>query len=63
MNSNFNKYSKSELFVYEARRAAHELKQQDNISSPSDSYGTDPDTGEVVNPDGKIIGNLNDEFK
>jgi hypothetical protein len=63
MNLNFKKYSRSELFVYEALRAAHELKQQDNVSNPSDCYGTDPDIGEVVNPDGEIIGNLNDECK
>jgi hypothetical protein len=44
----------------EARRKFHEIKQDDPCSSATDDYRVDPETGNVFDPEGEIIGNLND---
>jgi hypothetical protein len=44
----------------EGRRRFHRIKQGDNVSKPEDKYGVNPDTGDVVDPEGEIVGNLND---
>jgi hypothetical protein len=44
----------------EGRGRFHGIKQGDNMSGPADSYGTNPETGDVVDPTGEHVGNLND---
>lgn len=44
----------------EAKRRAHRIKQDDNMSGSLDDYGVNPDTGEVCDPEGQPIGNLGD---
>jgi RHS repeat-associated protein len=44
----------------DGRRRFHRIKQDCVGSKPADEYGVDPDTGDVVDPEGDIIGNLND---
>jgi hypothetical protein len=36
------------------------MKQQDNISTGDDDYSVNPDTGDVADTEGEIIGNLGD---
>ena len=45
----------------EGRRRAHQIKKKDNMSRPKDNYTVDPNTGDVYDPEGQWIGNLNDE--
>ncbi len=42
------------------RRKFHDIKKGDGISKPDDSYGVNPDTGDVIGPDGENVGNLDD---
>lgn len=45
----------------EGRRRFHQgVKQSDNMSGARDKYGINPSTGDVVDPEGEIVGNLND---
>lgn len=45
----------------EGRRRFHQgVKQGDNMSGPKDKYGVNPETGDVVDPEGEDIGNLGD---
>lgn len=46
-----------------AQRAAHQIKQSDQMQRPLDKYGTDPESGDVVDPEKQPLGNLNDKFK
>jgi RHS repeat-associated protein len=43
----------------DARRRAHKIKQDDK-GRGKDDYGANPDTGDVIGPDGESAGNLND---
>jgi RHS repeat-associated protein len=43
----------------EGRRRAHAIKKKDNMARPTDKYRVDPDTGDVFDPEGEVIGNLN----
>ena len=43
----------------EGRRRAHGVKQSDRMSGATDRYTVDPDTGDVFDPEGEHIGNLN----
>ena len=46
----------------EGKRRFHKgAKQGDNMSRPTDQYGVDPSNGNVYDPEGEVIGNLNDE--
>lgn len=46
----------------EGRRRFHQgVKQNDGFSRPRDVYGVNPETGEVVDPEGEIVGDLNAE--
>lgn len=46
----------------EGRRRFHKgIKQGDNMSKATDKYGVNPSTGDVIDPEGEIIGNLGDE--
>ncbi len=42
----------------EGKRRFHDIKKGDNMSTPPDKYGVDPETGEVFDPEGNPIGNL-----
>jgi RHS repeat-associated protein len=44
----------------EARRRFHDIKQGDNMSEPPHNYGVNPNTGDVQDPKGDSVGNLND---
>jgi hypothetical protein len=33
------------------------------MSRPKDDYKVDPDTGDVVDPEGEVIGNLEDDYQ
>jgi hypothetical protein len=45
----------------EGKRRFHKgVKQGDPMSGPRDKYGVDPSNGNVVDPEGEVIGNLND---
>lgn len=47
----------------EGRRRFHGIKQADKGQGGGkglDDYGTNPDTGDVVNPQGEVVGNLGD---
>lgn len=46
----------------EGRRRAHRAKQRDRFSKPKDKYTVDPDSGDVYDPDGEYVGNLNDDY-
>ncbi len=39
----------------------HKLKQNCPGSKPTDVFGTNPATGDVIGPDGESVGNLGDE--
>jgi hypothetical protein len=43
----------------EARRRGHKIKQDDKMSGPKDKFTVDPDTGDVFDPEGDHVGNLN----
>ena len=45
----------------EGRRIFHDLKQETLGSGGADDYGVDPETGDVIDQNGELIGNLNDE--
>jgi hypothetical protein len=46
----------------EGKRRFHRgVKGNDNMSRPTDQYGVDPSNGNVYDPEGEVIGNLNDE--
>jgi hypothetical protein len=46
----------------EGRRRFHKgIKQGDNMSKATDKYGVNPLTGDVIDPEGEVIGNLGDE--
>ena len=46
----------------EGRRRFHRgVKQGDNMSGAADSYGVNPETGDVIDPEGEGVGNLNGE--
>jgi RHS repeat-associated protein len=51
---------RNDVGAKEARRRFHARKGGDSFSGAKDKYGVNPDTGEIVNPDGEIDGNLND---
>jgi len=42
------------------RRRFHQIKQDYTGSRPTDVFGVNPETGDVYDPDGEIIGNLED---
>lgn len=42
------------------RRKFHGIKQGDAPSRADDDYGVNPETGDVVDPNGESVGNLND---
>ena len=42
----------------EARGDFHDIKGGDNMSGAADKYGVNPATGDVIDPEGNIIGNL-----
>jgi uncharacterized protein RhaS with RHS repeats len=43
----------------EGKRRFHKgVKQSDNMSKATDNYGVNPETGDVIDPEGEIIGNL-----
>ena len=46
----------------EGRRRAHKIKQDDNMSGATDVYTVDPDTGDVFDPEGEYVGNLEDDY-
>jgi hypothetical protein len=33
------------------------------MSGPTDDYTVDPDTGNVYDPEGEYVGNLNDDYQ
>ena len=41
----------------EGRGRFHGIKQGDK-GKPKDKYGVNPESGDVVNPEGEVIGNL-----
>jgi RHS repeat-associated protein len=46
----------------EGKRRFHKgIKQGDNMSKAMDKYGVNPSTGDVIDPEGEVIGNLGDE--
>jgi len=42
----------------EARGQFHEIKQGDSMSGAADKYGVNPDTGDVIDPEGNSVGQL-----
>lgn len=44
----------------ETRRKFHDIKQNDPGSRGDDDYFTNPDTGDVIGPDGESASNLGD---
>jgi RHS repeat-associated protein len=44
----------------EGRRRAHRIKKRDSMSGSKDNYTVDPATGDVFDPEGEWVGNLND---
>ncbi len=46
----------------EGRRRAHRAKQRDRMSGATDDYTVDPDTGDVLDPEGEYVGNLKDDY-
>jgi RHS repeat-associated protein len=47
----------------EGKRRFHKgIKQGDHVSGASDDYSTNPDTGDVVDPEGEYVGNLEDDY-
>jgi hypothetical protein len=44
----------------EGRGRFHGIKQSCPGSNARDNYGVNPETGDVVDPEGDIVGNLND---
>jgi RHS repeat-associated protein len=48
------------LSAAEGRRRFHKIKQSDSFSGARDNYKVDPETGDVYDPDGNWVGNLND---
>jgi hypothetical protein len=44
----------------EGRRRFHDIKQDDECSEATDDYGVNPDTGDVVDPEGESVGNLDE---
>jgi hypothetical protein len=45
----------------EGRRRFHQgVKQADNMSRPRDDYSVNPETGDVADPEGEIVGNLDE---
>jgi RHS repeat-associated protein len=51
---------KNGLGADEGRRRFHKIKQRDSFSGARDNYKVDPETGDVYDPDGEWVGNLND---
>lgn len=45
----------------EGGRRFHDIKKGDTGSKPTDSYGVNPGTGDVVDPNGEWVGNLGDK--
>jgi hypothetical protein len=43
----------------EGRRRAHRIKNSDPMHRPTGKYTVDPETGDVRDPEGEVIGNLN----
>jgi len=46
----------------EGRRRAHGIKQRDGMSTPTSDYRVDPETGDVIDPEGEVVGNLEDDY-
>nr|WP_246119382.1 DUF1566 domain-containing protein [Aliikangiella coralliicola] len=44
----------------EGRRRFHEIKWDDNMAGAKENYWVDPNTGDVIDPAGDWVGNLND---
>ena len=44
----------------EGRRRFHDLKGKTPGSKPNDNYGVNPNTGDVIDPNGESVGNLED---
>ena len=42
------------------RRFHQQVKGRDNMRKPTDKYAVNPDTGEVLDPEGEQSGNLNE---
>jgi len=42
------------------RRRAHEVKRRDKFSKATDKYTVDPQTGDVYDPNGDYVGNLDE---
>jgi len=52
---------KNGIGAAEGRRRFHGIKQDDKGQGGgkgSDNYGTNPKTGDVVNPQGEVVGNI-----
>ena len=47
----------------EGRWRAHRTKKRDPMSGARDNYTVDPDTGNVYDPEGEYVGNLDDDYK
>jgi RHS repeat-associated protein len=45
----------------EGRGRSHGIKQDCPGSQPTDVYGVNPETGDVYDPEGEVVGNLEDE--
>lgn len=45
----------------EGRRKFHDLKGDTKGSEPSEDFGVNPETGDVIDGNGESVGNLNDE--
>jgi len=46
----------------EGRRRAHNAKKRDRMSGARDKYTVDPASGNVYDPEGEYVGNLNDDY-
>lgn len=52
---------RNDVGAAEGRRRFHQgVKQADNMSRPRDDYSVNPETGDVADPEGEVVGNLND---
>jgi hypothetical protein len=48
------------LGAREGRKRFHQIKGDDNKSKATDDYGVNPETGDVIDPEGEVIGNLSE---
>jgi RHS repeat-associated protein len=52
--------AKNGVGAREGKGRFHGIKQKCKGSKPTDKYGVNPDTGDVVDPEGNSVGNLDD---